>query len=85
MRSGTRRVVGGMHPVREAVGIRRDAEVPVGASKVESLADEAHGARICLQETEIGMAGDGELRVAEFRAELRQIDGGEPGRGDDYV
>ncbi len=56
-------------PVNEALVIGGNAEIPGGAFEIGPFTDQAHGARVGLQEAEIGMAGDEEVGIGKIIGE----------------
>jgi len=77
--------ISGLDPATQTFAVGRDLKVPGGATEFEAFADEAHGARVGLEEAEVGVAGHGETGFGEVGAELREFRGLYPGSGNNDV
>ena len=55
--------------------VRRDLEVPVGAVQFQPFAHETHCAGIGLEESQVGVTGDGELGFLEVGAQVSEVPG----------
>ena len=60
-------------PVGESRTVGGDLKIPGAALEFEALADEAHRTGISLEETEIGVTGDGEFGLGVVGGELFDV------------